>query len=262
VPAHGTVDGSFTVSATSGTSGSAVLDGRVAGVTVTLRERREASHVAPGFDVEARLAIARAATDEAAEIDTPPNEDAATPHRRRGPGRAGLVWHRDAAGRYDLVHDDRWRVIEDGADGLVMRMVDSGALVAQCVITPLSRAAAGSAPAIAEVERDIERSLAGQFGRIEHASEAERSDGVRIARVVTSGRADGLPFRWIHQVLTDAAGHRLSVTCMLEASMEKRFGNADRELVDGVGLPGGAAADGERSPGDRAARLPTESRMP
>jgi hypothetical protein len=153
-------------------------------------------------------------------------------------------------------------VIEDGADGLVMRLIDSGALVAQCAITPLPRVATADAPTIADVERDIERSLAGQFGRIEHASEAERSDGVMIVRVATSGRADGLPFRWIHHVLTDAAGHRLAVTCMLEASMEKRFGNADRELVDGIGLPGGSAADGKPAAGDREARLPQESRMP
>jgi hypothetical protein len=263
VPTHVTVDGSFTAPALAvEPAGFVSLTDPVASLAVTLRERREASHVAPGFDVEARLTIARSLVALGSGQEPVPATSAAAPDRRRGPGRPGLVWHRDGAGRYDLVHDERWRVIEDGADGLVMRLIDSGALVAQCAITPLPRGAAVSAPSIAEVERDIERSLAGQFGRIEHASEAARSDGVRIVRVATSGRADGLPFRWIHHVLTDAAGHRLAVTCMLEASMEKRFANADRELVDGIGLPGGRAADDQPAAGDREARLPQESRMP
>jgi hypothetical protein len=149
-----------------------------------------------------------------------------------------------------------------------MRLVDRGALVAQCSITALPRSSALSPPTIAEVERDIERSLAGQFSRIEHASEASRSDGVRIVRVVTTGRAGDLPFRWIHHVLTDSVGHRLAVTCMLEETLEKRFGTADRDLVDGIMFPAVEAEStpetvgAEGPPADRAARLPTESRTP
>lgn len=265
VPAHVTIEGSFSAAASAATTADAVkVTGRVVGLGVTLRERREASHVAPGFDVEARLSIARTAPDGESSAEPAPPTPSKHPHRRQGTGRPGLVWHRDEAGRYDLVHDDRWRAIEDGPDGLVMRLVDSGALVAQCAIIPLPRGTAGSAPTIVEVERDIERSLAGQFGRIEHASEAVRSDGVRIVRVVTAGRADGLPFRWIHCVLVAGDGERLAVTCMLEASMEKRFARADRELVDGVGLPAGALGAGESATtaDDREARLPRESRMP
>ena len=170
-------------------------------------------------------------------------------------------------GRYDLVHDARWRAIENGPDGLVMRFVDRGALVAQCSITALPRSASQSPPTIAEVERDLQRSLDGQFGRLEHSSEATRSDGVRFVRVVATGRADGLPFRWIHYVLTDADGDRVAATCTLEDSLEKRFGTADRELVDGIRLPAAedSAAENSRDDGsgvDRQARLPQESRTP
>jgi hypothetical protein len=86
-------------------------------------------------------------------------------------------------------------------------------------------------------------------------------------RVVATGRADGLPFRWIHAVLTDDDGDRVAVTCTLEDSQEKRFGAADQELVDGIQLPargesaGKPAGDRETSP-DRQARLPQESRTP
>ena len=240
---------------------------RVATLVITLQERREASHVAPGFDVEARLSIAR--TMELGDwAEQHAVSAAGGDARRRGNGSPGMVWQRDMAGRYDLVHDERWRMIEDGVEGLVMRFVERGALVAQCSITALPRSPAQSPPTIAEVERDVERSLAGQFGRIEHSSEASRSDGVRFVRVVTAGRAGDLPFRWIHYVLTDAAGHRLAVTCMLEQSLEKRFGSADRELIDGITLPATEEVSAAKTPSpspappDREARLPEESRTP
>jgi hypothetical protein len=277
VPTHVTVEGTVTVTA-SGDSAAVMLKGPVVRAEVALRERREASHVSPGFDVEARLTVVRTphvdagrhAAESASGTTTAARVGAGvgTGSRRQGTGRPGLVWHRDAASRYDLVYDDRWRVIEDGVEGLLMRFVDRGALVAQCSVTALPRAASQSPPSIAEVERDIEKSLAGQFGRIEHSSEAARSDGVRIVRVAVAGRAGDLPFRWIHHVLTDAAGHRLAVTCMLEQALEKRFGAADRELIDGISLPGNGADSAAETvgapmgPPDREARVPAESRTP
>lgn len=266
VPTHVVVEGACGAAASEVDGGVRVGDG-IANLAVTIQERREASHVAPGFDVEARLTVARVSTEEQADAGGESAEPTGTEGRRRGSGRPGFVSHRDAVGRYDLVHDARWRAIEDGPEGLVMRYVDRGALVAQCSITALPRASSQSPPTIAEVERDLQRSLAGQFGRLEHSSEATRSDGVRLVRVVATGRADGLAFRWIHYVLTDADGDRLAATCTLEDSLEKRFGTADRELVDGIRLPAGVESGAETagkdgSGPDREARLPQESRTP
>lgn len=265
VPTHVVVEGTYAVPAAA--AGGMRLDAGITNLAVKIQERREASHVAPGFDVEARLTVARTETEERADVADAATESSAPGGRRRASGRPGFIWHRDAAGRYDLVHDARWRVIEDGPDGLVMRLVDHGALVAQCSIIALPRAPAVAPPTIAEVERDLERSLVGQFGRLEHSSEATRSDGVRLVRVVATGRADGLPFRWIHAVLTDDDGDRVAVTCTLEDSLEKRFGTADRELLDGIQLPGGGESAGKTAEGhdttrDRQARLPQESRTP
>jgi len=53
-------------------------------------------------------------------------------------------------------------------------------------------------------------------------------------RVVAEGAADGRAFRWIHYVLTDAAGHRVAVTFMHEPAVIDRFAAADRELVAGL----------------------------
>jgi hypothetical protein len=263
VPTHLVVEGDCTLAAAPVDAQWRLTATRVAAVTI--RERRQASHVAPGFDVEARVSVSRRPHEAQTAAAAPTAEGTG---RRRGAGRPGLVWHRDPAGRYDLVHDARWRVVEDAPTGLVMRLVDRGALVGQCSLTALPRGDALAPPTIAEVQRDVERSLAGQFGRFEHASEATRSDGVRIVRVVSTGTAEKLPFRWIHHVLTDAEGRRAAATFMLEASAAGRFAEADRELIDGFGFPAaepagsGPVAAEPVSPPDREARAPRGTVQP
>jgi hypothetical protein len=169
-----------------------------------------------------------------------------------------MVWHRDGDGRYDLVYDARWRTVEDGANGLVLRLVDHGALVAQCSITALPRAAADVTPSVNEVKRDVEKSLAGQFARFGEATEDEREDAetggrLTLVRVASSGTAEGLPFHWIHYVVSDGEGRRAGVTFMFEASLLKRFGDADRALVQGLRL---------EPVGLREARLPEKTALP
>ena len=233
-------------------------------LAVTIRERRQAGHVAPGLDVTAGLRISRRPAASAG----PPPAVAAGGTRRRGDGRPGLVWSRDREGRYDLVHDARWKLVEDGAHGLVMRLVDHGALVAQCSVTALPRGDGVAAPTIAEVQRDVERSLAGQFGRFIAAAESSRSDGLRIVRLVSEGTAETLPFHWIHYVLTDAEGRRAAATFMLEAKAAERFAAADRDMIDGFAFlaaaspPAGPAAAREGAFPDREARAPRGTVQP
>lgn len=211
---------------------------------VTIREQRQASHVAPGFEVEARIAVSRRAADTSPDrtpSDRPPEqaeavaEAGSAPVGKRPPGGGpGRIWYRDPAGRYDLVHDARWRLVEEGPTGAVFRFVDRGTLVGQCSITSLPRIDVAAAATVADVQRDVESSLGGQFGRFAEAGEAGRDDGVRDVRVVSQGRAGSLPFRWIHHVLTDSRGQRASAAFMVEESLAERFAAADRDLIAGL----------------------------
>ena len=295
VPTHVTTEGSFAAAglAVAPADGAAdaptdvvparyELHGRVDQVAVVIRERRQASHVAPGFEIEATLMVSRVDLDRAASDDSgivSDNEQASDSEadrasgsaaeragerageygrslRRRGAGGPGQIWYRDALGRFDLVHDTRWRRVEDGENGLVMRLLDRGALVGQCSITSLPRAPAASLPTRDELQRDIERSLAGQVARTDAAEETDRSDGLRVVRVASSGTAGRLPFQWIHYVLAARDGSRASVTFMFEKSMQQRFAEADRTLVEGLRLP---AVEGQ--PGSTAA-VPDGGRQP
>ena len=63
VPTHVVVEGTCAAAA-SDADGGVRLGSGITNLAVTLQERREASHVAPGFDVEARLTVAQAAVEE------------------------------------------------------------------------------------------------------------------------------------------------------------------------------------------------------
>jgi hypothetical protein len=227
--------------------GSWRIMGPITAVTATLCERREAGWVAPGLDVKATVTFKRsqsvtparhtAATTAASPAKSTPATDGLAPpatDRPAGPGRPGMVWHRHRHGRYTSVLDARWRVVEDGPEGLVLRLSDRGRLLAQCSVLPLPRVAADAAPGEETVRADVHRSLGDQFGLLAESEATTRDDGTRVVRVVAEGAADGRPFRWIHYVLTDPAGHRLAATFMHEPALIDRFAAADRELVAGL----------------------------
>ncbi len=244
VPTRLEVRGTARVRASGGEADDAWrLDGRVTRLEATISERRQAGWVAPGLEVEATISLERlplggepASNLMAALQETPPLGPPAG-DRPEGAGRPGIVWHRHGGDRYAIVLDRRWRVVEDGPEGLVMRLVDRGALLAQSSVLPLPRVAADAPAGEDEVREDVRRSLGDQFGTLVDSEATTRDDGTRLVRVVADGAAAGRPFRWIHHVVTDPGGQRAAVTCMLEPALADRFGAADRELVAGLMVP-------------------------
>ena len=100
VPTHVTVEGSFAVAARTIAATTPSIDsepvghqlhGRVAQVSAVIRERRQASHVAPGFDVEARLLVARTSLDPGLEKDSGQHAGPVRSGSRR-PVAAGGGW--------------------------------------------------------------------------------------------------------------------------------------------------------------------------
>lgn len=230
----------------------------------TIREHRQASHVAPGFEIEARVSVSRRPAAGPGVAAAVGQEGAVKRPAGGGPGR---IWYRDQAGRYDLVHDARWRLVEEGDTGSVFRLVDRGTLVGQCSITALPRVDPTAASTVAAVQRDVETALGSQFGQFVAADESVRDDGVRVVRVVSAGRAGDLPFRWIHHVVTDPLGQRAAAAFMVEESLVERFGGADADLIAGLrsvvpAAAAGTAAGGTEKPADREARLPRETALP
>ena len=197
-----------------------------------MHERRQAGYVTPGLDIEATVEqTCRQLNAEQLSQQAPPTARAHREIPRRGPGRPGKLWLADPHGRFNLVHDDGWRIIEQQSDQTVLRLVDHGHLLGQVSIIPLPPT--DEAPRLASFQEDIEHSLAGQFNHLVEATESKRSNGTRILRVASDGEADGLPFRWIHYHLATGNGSQATLSFMVESGQHERFGEADRLFVDG-----------------------------
>jgi hypothetical protein len=197
-----------------------------------IHERRQAGYITPGLDIVATVEqTCRQLNAEELSQQASPTARADREILRRGPGSPGKLWLVDPHGRFNLVHDDDWRMIEQQSDQTVLRLIDHGHLLGQVSIIPLPPTA--EAPSLAAFQDDIERSLAEQFNHLVEATESRRSNGTRILRVASDGEADGLPFRWIHYHLATGNGSQVTLSFMVESGQHERFGEADRLFVDG-----------------------------
>lgn len=218
--------------------------GDVTQLEIVMRESRQPGHVGPGLEVEAALKMTCHSITETTEavnaerqrhVVLPDDQASASAGGlRRGRGRPGHLWFEDRFDRFNLVYSDNWRMIEQGPEQAVFRLVDQGALIGQVTIRPLPPN--GTALSLGMLQQDIERSLAGQFGHLIAADESQRSDGTNILRVASVGEAAGLTFRWFHYHLSGAGGHRVSLVFMVESKQFEQFAVADRRFVEGLCL--------------------------
>jgi hypothetical protein len=245
---EGAADGVSTTVEVTGSFAAAVRKALIRRAAVAIHEVREASHVAAGFDLEASLRV----TQSPAELsDDEPAAAAITAARRRlagdlrdedlpatrwrgGEASPGMLWYADSEDRFSCRYESAWRIVENGPQGVVMRLVDLGALVAQASITPLP--GDGEAWTEARLRRDIERSLAGQVEEVVSCEAFRRDDGLEVVRAVSRGTAEGLEFRWVHTVICRPGGGGVSLTTMVEEPLVGRFGDADRRLAAGVAI--------------------------
>lgn len=249
---HGAVDG---VPTTIRVDGSYELDAagrRVKSGVVRLREKRQAGHVSPGFECEASFQMARR---PAAGSQAVPTIDAAVPTGMEAAwtrllggefrGSPRLLRFEDPDRRFAVVHDARWRAVADDSRGLVLRLVDEGALLAECTVSPLPPGETGMP--IEDFRRDIERSLGGRLGRFTASEELPAAKSpVRVLRVVSEGATDGIPLEWRHYLVEDRLAEdgrrsRTAVTFAVERRFADRFGRADADFIAGLSPKTGPA---------------------
>ena len=211
--------------------------GNVSMLHIVIKESRDVSYTAPGFDIEAVIKMSRysQATSSPRIVATSSNHGVSRRGRsRRGPGKQGFRWVCDPYNRYDIVYGTNWKIIEESSDYLMMRLIDRGALVGQVTVTPLPPQS--DVLTLSDFANDIETALGEQFGNLESASRYSRDDGTEILRVASVGEAENLPFHWIHYHLRAVEGQRLSLAFMVESRHMDRFLNADRQYIEGVDL--------------------------
>jgi len=150
-----------------------------------------------------------------------------------------------------------WHVISNGRDGIVLRLVERGDLIAQCNVSRLHDLPAGKQIGLEELQRDIRKTLRTRFAQFEHAEMERSKTGRRILRVTALGDVDAVPIRWIYHHLSTESGERAAFVFTLEDEMVTRFAASDQSLVESLQFrqplaPRKAKADVAAAPAESA----------
>lgn len=192
-----------------------------------VKEKRSIGHVSPGLDVVAKQIVKIRPLATSDHLD-----DAAVAAAKRATGDAAeRLAFESPLNRFRMEHDRRWFVTGDEKRLTVFRLVDRGELMAQCNIASIDPVPAGETFALADFQRDIEKTLGKSFGQFVSAKEQTDPQGRRVYRVVANGAASDLPIQWIYYMYTTQEGRRLSVAFTLEQPLVERFGASDVQFL-------------------------------
>jgi len=205
-------------------------------IQLRIKERRSVGYVTPGMDVNAQLTLRikpLAASDQLTPVIVKES-------RESDPATHPLAL-RSEAGGFHLFYDRRWHVTRDGAQLVVLRLVDRGELVAQCNISPLPNLDQGKTLTTEEFQSDVRQSLGKRLQHIDTVAEGNGANGMRILKVVASGMVSEIPIQWRYYVAIDPDGRRLALAYTMESDLIERFADADVAMTESIEFDAPAA---------------------
>ena len=219
--------------------------GRIDWLGLLVKEDRDIGHVNTGVELVARVQMQIKPGSESERL-----ADAALDGLPLSASdeTGQLVYHSQSGG-WQFSHDRRWFVTDDRRSRAVFRLVDSGELVAQCNVMPLSSVEPGKQITLEQFQSDIKEALGESFGQFVKASQQANDANYRVFRVVVDGESSELPIRWIYYLIADEQGRQVAVTFTVEETHVERLANADRAVVETLRFtePNVAERTGEKS---------------
>ncbi len=230
---QGAIGGVSTELHLDGTARFDVERGRLTALHLTIREKRSVGFVSPGLDVTAELNIEIAPLAGSDQLTTAVVNEGLRAQKDSDDAPQPLLLH-SAAGQFQLCYDRRWHVTREDAAVVVLRLVDRGELVAQCNISPLPDLPGAEPTSLEQFQEDVEKSLGSHFGQFLTAAEGKSASGLRLLKLVVSGKASDVPIQWRYYLATDHHGRRVAVAFTMEDKLVERFADADAALIDSL----------------------------
>ncbi|WP_425615128.1 hypothetical protein NA78x_005025 [Anatilimnocola sp. NA78] len=198
-------------------------------LAISINENRAIGHAQPGYDVTSRIRMLTAFADAAPEL----SDESLSKLPLIAKGGETLLSFRSEKGGFELVHDRRWRVMNERYDSAILRMVDRGELVAQCNIAKLKTFGKDEKLSLDTFQGDVKTALEKQKAQIIEASESVNEAGIKVQRLMVAGFASELPIQWTYYHLTDAAGRRASVVFTIDQKLVEKYAHIDQEIIAG-----------------------------
>ena len=211
---------------------------RIVWLVMDIGEQRAIGHASPGMQVTARIQLKITPFDPSefrhtqlthlTGIELNPQE------------KNLLLRYRSLHGGFQIYHDRSWQVMLDRDDVTVMRMVQNGDLIAQCNVSKLSDSPSGKRRQLNEFQENVRSGLGNSFEQFVEVDQYESELGLRILRVVATGKVENLPIQWIYCHVSNDLGKQASYVFTIESKLIAKFGAADRAFsrsFDFVGKP-------------------------
>jgi len=198
-------------------------------LAISINENRAIGHAQPGYDVTSRIRMLTAFADSAPEI----SDESISKLPLVAKAGETLLAFRSEKGGFELVHDRRWRVMNERYDSAILRMIDRGELVAQCNIAKLKNFGKDEKLTLDTFQGDVKTALEKQKAQIIEASESINEAGIKVQRLMVAGFASELPIQWTYYHLSDSEGRRASVVFTIDQKLVEKYAHIDQEIIAG-----------------------------
>lgn len=205
---------------------------RITKFNLAIKENRTANEVVPGLDTVAqvKLTIVPAAEQDqlGAEVVTKAS-DFSHPLRRE------LLYDARQLG-FRFKHDAAWYTTGEQSDVLSFRFMQEGSLTAHCNISTLPPRSAGRETTLEQFERDVRTSIGTNLEKVTASTQWTTPQGNTCLGVLALGNVEGVPVQWRYYLVSAPDLPRVALAVTVEQSLIKRFGDADRQLIDSLEL--------------------------
>ena len=210
----------------------------ITGLVWKQSEERDAGPVNPSGKLTSTVTLTRK------RINTPDslNDKALEsfpPEKEEIPTHLKAIEHRDAKGRYELVHGREWQVVAETQDHLVLRLLDRGDFIAQAVVTPWDKAPKGKHLSPEDFRAAMSKTPGWQPEKELLADEIMATEGRYIYRIAMQGKMDGSEVVQHFFLVAAATGEQAVVTFSMTPRLVEKLGARDLNLVGGLLVPAG-----------------------
>ena len=194
---------------------------------ITQAEERAVGAVSPGMKIKATMYVDRQVASNAGPLTD--NLLASIPVN---PSRQNLSMSFDSTWKLRFGFDRNWHIFHQTGDVAVLRLMENGALIAQCNVSQLKSAPAGSHTSERDFQNDIRSTLKGQLSEIVRAQELKTNDGRFLYRVTAIGKSRDKAMHWFYYLCAAPDGRQTAFVFSIESRFVEQLANRDIAIVE------------------------------
>lgn len=194
---------------------------------MTQSEERAVGAVSPGMKITATMYVDR----QTAASSGPLTEKLLT-SIPINPSRRDLALTFDSPWKLRFGFDRNWHIFHQTGDVAVLRLMENGALIAQCNVSQLKSAPAGSHTSERDFQNDIRSALKSQLDEILRAQELKTNDGRFLYRVTAVGNSRDKPMHWFYYLCAAPDGRQTAFVFSIESRFVEQLANRDIGMVE------------------------------